>query len=290
MRVAGAARRFRSTRSTGPSDGGAAVPLVSIVMPLFNMAATLRASVDSCLAQTLSDFELLVVDDGSDRATADLASSLSERDVRISYRRIEHTGKPGVVRNVGVQAAMGDYVQFLDADDLIAPQKLASQVKTLERCASGTVAYSDYLMFWEARGRRRFKRLGPSHAQHWPANLAKQFSMYTVLHRFLFPRHVLSTARFDERLTHAEDLDLWLRLLIRGTPFVYLPTPLAYYRQHRSHSVGNPGAEVSSRAQVVSNCRGYLAEAALTERYENDLACMAELAERPAWAVAHSNS
>jgi glycosyltransferase involved in cell wall biosynthesis len=262
---------------------------VSIVMPLYDMPDTLEESVASCLAQTLTDFELLIVDDGSPAATTDIARRLAQTDGRITYHRIEHTGNPSAVRNVGIECAQGEYVQFLDADDVIQPEKLEIQTAAL-RDEPRAVAYSDYLMFWGDVKGRQFERLGPPHCEPWPASLAKQFSLYAVVHRFLFPRCVLlEKGGFDPALTHAEDADLWLRLLIGGTPFVYQPLPFAHYRQHTSHSLKHPEAEIESRRQLVRKCRDYLDEAGLSERYRDDLAVMEALADRPAWAVAQQS-
>lgn len=262
------------------------MPRVSIVVPLFNMAETLEESVESCAAQTLDDYELLLIDDGSDAATAELAQGLAQRDHRLRYHRIEHTGNPGAVRNIGVRLAAGEYIQFLDADDLIAPQKLRVQLASLDRVSELAIAYSDYTMFWDDGNQRRFERLGPPHAEHWPHSLARQYLLYTVLHRFLFPREALVRyGAFDEGLTHAEDLDLWLRLLIRGVRFIYRPSILAYYRQHTSHSLRDPVGEVRGRRRVVENCRVYLSQSGLAERYASDLLYLETLADRPAWSI-----
>ena len=105
-------------------------PLVSIVLPTFGRLHYLRATIQSIYRQTWPDWELLIADDGSDSQTREYLHSLTnESRVRVIW--LEHTGVPAVVRNAGVRAARGEYVAFLDSDDLWTPQKLALQIQTL---------------------------------------------------------------------------------------------------------------------------------------------------------------
>jgi glycosyltransferase involved in cell wall biosynthesis len=244
-----------------------APPRCSVVMPLFNMAATVAEALDSCAAQDIPDLEVIVVDDGSSDGSARIAAAHALRPTVIE---IEHTGVPAAVRNVGILAATGQHIQFLDADDVIAPRKMARQLGALAGLSADTVAYSDYAYFSEVGGRRIVERRGPPDGDYWPSDLASQFALYTVLHRFLFPRRaLLRIGLFDPGLTHAEDLDLWLRLTISGVPFVYQPETLALYREHVSHSLSFPMQERRCRVVVARKLRGYLSSQRVYEGYAN---------------------
>lgn len=108
------------------------LPLVSVVVPAFNAAASLQQTLDSVLAQSFPSFEIIVVDDGSQDATAAIAGRASARDGRI---RVVHQRNAGVgaARNAGLRLARGKYIAPLDADDLWSPRKLERQIARLER-------------------------------------------------------------------------------------------------------------------------------------------------------------
>ena len=134
--------------------------------------------------------------------------------------------------------------------------------------SADTVAYCDYAYFRDVDGHRLLERRGPPDGRYWPDDLAGQFALYSVLHRFLFPRQaLLRIGLFDPGLSHAEDLDLWLRLVISGVPFVYQPETLALYREHVSHSLSSPTQERCSRVIVARKLRGYLSVQRVYERY-----------------------
>lgn len=105
-------------------------PLVSVIIPAFNAQAFLRATLESVLAQTYRDLEIIVVDDGSTDDTAALASAFANDDARIRVIT-KVNGGVSSARNAGIAAARGDYFAFLDADDLWHPEKIAAQMDIL---------------------------------------------------------------------------------------------------------------------------------------------------------------
>ena len=257
-----------------------ATPVCTVVMPVFNMEATVEEALDSCAAQGIPGLEVIVVDDGSTDGSAFIAAS---HPLRPTVIQIDHTGVPAAVRNHGILAAAGHHIQFLDADDVIVPGKITRQLDSLTGHPKNTVAYCDYAFFRDEDGRRLCERRGPADGAYWPGDLAGQFALYTVVHRFLFPRQtLLQIGLFDPGLTHAEDLDLWLRLLIADVPFLYEPETLALYREHLSHSLSSPIGERWSRVVVARKLRGYVASRGLYERYA-DVIDGIELREVQAW-------
>lgn len=185
-----------------------ASPLVSVVIPTYNRAELVQEAVDSVLAQSYRPLELIVVDDGSTDATA---AALARRPALRTLRQ-EHTGMPGQVRNAGARLARGDYLAFLDSDDLWLPHKLAQQMAAAQ--AAGDVI-SHTRERW-VRGGRVISQRSQRHRRRgdlFPDSLRKcVIGPSTVLLR----RAVFEQAGgFREDLEIAEDYELWLRLTAR---------------------------------------------------------------------------
>ena len=102
--------------------------MVSIVMPAYNAAGTIRASIESVLAQTVSDWELIVIDDGSKDDTAAILAQLAAEDSRIRFLQNETNSGASFTRNRAVALAEGEWIAFLDSDDMWHPQKLEKQL------------------------------------------------------------------------------------------------------------------------------------------------------------------
>lgn len=214
--------------------------LVSVIMPAFNAAAFIAESIDSVLAQTYSDWELLVIDDGSTDATAAIVSAKVAEDRRIIYLYQEN-GRQAKARNLGLMHAKGRLIAFLDADDLWLADKLEIMV---DEFISGSqdLLFSDS---YEFEGRFSFdgeggnaKRMGIVAREYAGFDGLSEFleinriPMSTVICR----SDIVVTEQFDEMMTPAEDYDLWLRMLIRGCRFRALSAPLAAYRLHSASS------------------------------------------------------
>lgn len=184
-------------------------PAVSVVIPAYNAAWCVGKAIDSVLAQTFTDFELLVVDDGS---TDDTASALARFGKAIRVIR-QHNGGLSCARNAGIRASRGEFVAFLDADDWWLPDKLARQV-TLMR-AQPTVGFvstaarvenleGQLLNVWACTACK-----GPFLPCLFGANGDVAGSGSAVMvRRLLFDQ----VGGFDESLRSLEDVDMWMRL------------------------------------------------------------------------------
>jgi teichuronic acid biosynthesis glycosyltransferase TuaG len=204
------------TRQTTP------LPLVSVIMPAWRAAATLVEAVASVQAQSLTDWELLIIDDASDDATLMLATGLAAADGRIKVLSQTHNSGAAQARNRGILAARGLYIAFLDADDLWMPRKLERQISFMRR--SGAVF--SYTGFWrEAAGKRRLVHIPPQvdHGQLLRGNVIGCLTAIydsAALGKVLMP---------DLRMR--QDYALWLKIL-RLTPQAHgLPEPLAVHRR-----------------------------------------------------------
>lgn len=185
-------------------------PTVSVVIPVYDRADMLAAASESVLAQTYSDWELIIVDDCSDDGTRETADRLAAWDSRISVLHLDaHSGMVGLVRNRGVERSSGRYIAFLDSDDLWKPEKLELQMKMFRE--------SDYRIIhtgeiWLRNGKivsqafRHHRREGNVFADALQKCMMGPSTV--IMERSLF----LETGGFDETLEVAEDYELWLRI------------------------------------------------------------------------------
>jgi glycosyltransferase involved in cell wall biosynthesis len=199
---------------------------VSVVIPAYNAESTLAETVNSVLAQTFTDFEVIVVNDGSRDATAAIAGSYGPRVRCISK---ENEGQ-SVARNVGIRAAEGQLIALLDHDDLWRPDKLERQVSLMETSGAGAV-YTD-LDVIDAHG-----RLGHLPRRRSNDDYCQGLLLYSTIvagtpSSFLGIRELLlEDGGFDPRFSSCTDLDMWLRLS-RRTTFAFVDAPLTIRREH----------------------------------------------------------
>jgi glycosyltransferase involved in cell wall biosynthesis len=210
-------------------------PLVSIILPTFGRLKYLRATVASVYRQTLQDWELVIADDGSDEETRTYLRTL-EADSRIRLVWLQHSGVPAIVRNAALREARGEYVAFLDSDDLWAPEKLARQVETLR---SRPVCRWSYTAICHIDGSDR-PLAEPLFGPWLPRDGAVFERLVTgpVLIRtptVLAARELIAqTGGFDETIHSGEDYDLWLRLAL-ASDVALLDEPLAQVRRHEAN-------------------------------------------------------
>ena len=184
-------------------------PLVSVIIPTYNRADLVRQAVASVKAQTFRDFEIVVVDDGGTDGTSEVLSA------EPGLRLLRHPHRQGVAaaRNLGVDAARGEWLAFLDSDDLWLPDKLARQISWLENHPEVLICQTDET--WVRRGVRVNKPAAHRKVagQIFLPSLGRCMisPSAVMLHRRLLEAH----GGFDETLPAAEDYDLWLRLTWR---------------------------------------------------------------------------
>jgi glycosyltransferase involved in cell wall biosynthesis len=213
-------------------------PRVSVVIPAYNRAELVADAIESALAQTAPDLEVIVVDDGSTDATRDVVRAYVAR----APGRVRYLWQPNqgvaAARNAGAAAARGRHVAFLDSDDLWNPEKLARQLPVLEADpALGWVsAYADVV---DAGGRRL---LGRKPAQPPGSTLEELVVRGTAPpSTFLVRREALAqVGGFDPRAAGMDELDLCLRMAQRGWRTVCLEEPLIRYRRHGGGLSANP--------------------------------------------------
>jgi teichuronic acid biosynthesis glycosyltransferase TuaG len=195
---------------------------VSVVMPAYNAAATLQASMDSVFAQTHADVELLVIDDRSQDATWAMVEAAAAREPRLVPIRMPRNGGVAAARNAGIEAATGTHIAFLDSDDRWLPDKLEQQLAHL-RETGALISYTAYRRFDES-GRELSIVRPPAEVRYADMLKSNRIGNLTGVYD-----RALGDGRF-QRIGH-EDYVFWLDMVRRaGTARrVPNPEPLAEY-------------------------------------------------------------
>ena len=232
-----------------PASAAAAAPAVSVVVPAYNVAAYIGAALDSISAQTYTDYEVVVVNDGSPD-TEELERALEPYRGRVIYVRQENAG-PGGARNTGVLRARGSYVAFLDGDDVWLPEYLAEQMKFLLADPSLDLVYSDAVLFGEGVPEGlNFMRVAPSRGAVTFESLLR-FECSVITSCVVARRSALVGAGlFDPAFIRSEDYDLWLRLARSGGRFTYQRQRLARHRVHGASLAADVQAMLASQIEV----------------------------------------
>lgn len=214
-------------------------PVVSIIIPAYNMGEFLEEAIASVVEGTFASFEILVIDDGStDNTAAVMAPLVNPRndryDPRIAYFYQDNGGKATAVNN-GLQRARGAYITFLDADDQLSPTSLADRLAQAQNGNSPELIIGGFEVFNSAG--TLGKRVEPKEAN--PSQLQRQILMgYKTpfhLNSCLFSRALVDrVGPFDVRLRRCQDIDFSLRCLQSDPTIAIVPAIVYRYRKHRS--------------------------------------------------------
>lgn len=216
------------------------MPQVSIIIPTYNHARFVAQAVESALAQTYADLEVIVVDDGS---TDHTQAMLSGYGARINCIYQENQGL-SAARNRGISAARGEYLLFLDADDLLPPNKLELQVPVLDAQRDCGLVYSGFQHIDES-GTQVLHEVRPR---------KQGYLLKDLLHRsFFFPPGAAVVRReclervglFDASFPAAADTDMWIRIARADYAFGYVDQPLFQYRVVR----GSMSSQIANQAR-----------------------------------------
>ncbi len=204
---------------------GTAAPLVSVILPTYNMGKYVGGAIESIQRQTIADLELHVIDDGSKDDTREAVAPYL-KDPRIHYH-YKPNGGLSSARNAGLALCRGRYIGLIDADDLWLPKKLELQLPLFERHPGCGIVYG-VLRRMDGAGNTYDENRPPMHDGHITQELF-QFNFIPV-GTAVFTREAAAIAGgFDERLRMAEDWDFWLRLSVTQT-FYHVDEAVYLYR------------------------------------------------------------
>jgi hypothetical protein len=268
-------------------------PTVSVVVPAYNYGPYIGEMLESLQAQTYANWECFVVDDGSSDNTAEVVENFARGDARVKYVRQENQ-RQAAARNNGMRRCSGEYVQFLDADDLIEARKFERQVEYLERHPQVDIVYSGVRYFSADNKSERLHSRRYSvwdDGQPWMPEISGQGSALMskllrnnimVVNSPLVRRRVIETVgEFNVNLTPVEDWDYWARCAARGMYFQYedaegvralvrahalsdsldgrrmMRATLSMRREWAAKMLGDPG-DIRANDELIAECEGLL--------------------------------
>lgn len=210
---------------------------VSVIIPTFNRADFIESSVKSALDQK-GDFEVevIVIDNGSTDGTKELLEK--KFGDKILFLSIPSAGRPSIPRNVGIDAATGDYIAFLDSDDVWLPKKLSTELKAFDKETVLVYSNAEYI---DKNGKKIGKRI-LSKGEGKSGDIFEQLLSNNFISTLtvVAPKHILVLAgKFNEskNLTAVEDYELWLRICQFGE-VRFVDDVLALYRVHDTNISG----------------------------------------------------
>jgi glycosyltransferase involved in cell wall biosynthesis len=211
-----------------------AMTTVSVILPTFNRARFLRLAIESVFAQTFTDWELIIADDGSTEETRAYLGSIASPRVRVIW--LQHSGNPSRVRNAGIRVSGGRYLAFLDSDDIWAPTKLEKQIAALGEHAPCRWSYTNCDLIDEQGFSLVNKVLvTPVPPDGWIFEPLLRLQVAASMPAVVADRDLVrEIGCFDERQRFGEWHDLCLRLAIKS-PVVALSESLCSVRIHNEH-------------------------------------------------------
>ncbi|MDR3709103.1 MAG: glycosyltransferase [Capsulimonadaceae bacterium] len=222
---------------------------VSVIIPLYNKAAFIKRAIDSVLSQTLQDFEIIVVDDGSQDAGADIVASIS--DSRIKLIRQENAGV-AAARNVGIDASSSELLAFLDADDKYCNTFLEKTVSVMVAYPDVSLVFTNYVNYYADKD-LSINQTGLG----IPSGIIGDYFDFSVrrgglvssssvlIRKTIFER----SGKFPVGVRHSEDTDTWYRIAWTGI-FYYISEVLAYYYRDVVGSAVNSATCEDARCHI----------------------------------------
>ena len=211
-------------------------PTVSVIMPAYNVEAFIAQALESACSQTVSDTEIIVVNDGSEDNTARVVKEFDDHRIRMIHKE---NGGCASARNAGVQLAKGSFISFLDGDDYWLPNKLERELESLCRQPDVDLIFSLSFVINEEG-----KKLGVLKPGSFRSFSFKDLFIENPVGNgssVLIRKRALDQAgQFDESLSASSDCDMWLRIAkLRTDNFACLPEPLTCYRRRHSQTTGD---------------------------------------------------
>jgi teichuronic acid biosynthesis glycosyltransferase TuaG len=225
--------------------------LISIIMPVYNGERYVSEAIESVLSQTYQNFELIIVNDGStDNSKTAIDPYL--KDPRIRYFEQNNAGV-AAARNTAIKESQGEFIGFLDQDDIWHPTKLEIQINFLENHQDISLVYSDYIIYNEIeRSNSSISDLDPIDFSQ--CDLISIFSQNRigVLTVLLKKKCLIDSGLLDTQLKGTDDYELWLRLVL-DYKYQYISQPLATYRWHGENASNNKLKMMEQEANAISS-------------------------------------
>ncbi|MDQ7948511.1 MAG: glycosyltransferase family 2 protein [Pedobacter sp.] len=243
---------------------------VSIIIPTYKYGHLISETLDCLLNQSYAHWEALIVDDGSEDGTAAIVRAYAAADQRFHYTEQKNQGV-SAARNAALRQCSGEFIQFLDADDLLSPEKLKNQVEYLESHPEIDLVLSDTRYFESGHFNHQFTDLSLKNEAQTARIHGKGFPVLSpliernqfVIQSPLFKRKMIEEiGLFHEQMSHLEDWDFWLRCAIKNYSFAFLDDQAAigYVRVHAASASQKTDKLFEAEAVLRKNITRYLQE------------------------------
>jgi glycosyltransferase involved in cell wall biosynthesis len=229
--------------------------LVSILIPVYNAEKYLAETIESCLKQTYKNIELILVDDGSTDNSLAIAKTYESEKVKVFTQPNSGACR---ARNLGFEKSSGDYIQYLDADDLLAPNKIEEQVHILENAGKDTIAFCGHTRCLKMFSNNQY--FDESINKHYlkPVDLIIDI-IYgkgnIITHCWLTPRDlIIETGIWDEALVKNQDGDFFTRVLSISAAVVFTEKTCVYYRpSENKQSISSQNNLKAIKSELISS-------------------------------------
>lgn len=202
--------------------------LVSVIIPLYNKVNYIKQTLESILNQTYTNLEIIIIDDGSTDESIEVVKSVAKLDNRIKFYQQTNQGV-SYARNRGIELSNGEYIQFLDADDLMASNKIEEQLKIVDNSSLATCMWGLH-----SKSENQIYKIHPCYRDYCePVEFLIDMADFTMpSHNWLIPMSlILKSGLWNESLTFGEDYDFFARLINLAKEIKFCPHTFVIYRK-----------------------------------------------------------
>lgn len=206
--------------------------LISVIVPCYNQAHFLEETLNSILNQSYTNWECIIVNDGSPDDTENVAKKWTIKDSRFQYISKENGGLSSA-RNSGLEVAKGDFIQFLDSDDLLSSDKFQKSIDAIEK-EGAEVVITNFIRFKKNLNqlKKAFCKLEEQTFTYESILLQWDRRFSIPIHCGLFKREIIGNVRFNEKLKAKEDWFFWIQAFKSNPKVVFINVNMAQYRMH----------------------------------------------------------
>ena len=241
--------------------------MISVIIPTHNYGHYISETLESLIQQTEQQWECIIVDDGSSDQTREIVNKYILRDIRFTYIYQDCQGV-SVARNAGLMIAKGEYIQFLDADDLLLPRKLEIHREYLEKHSSIDIVYSNTRYFADDDKTILSYSFDMNNKEWMPMVTEENTALSYLLNYNIMPiqaplsrvKLLRKVGYFTTVIRHCEDWDYWLRCAMNDAEIRYLdePNAISLIRVHKTSATNNSNAMVEGARLVKERAYSFI--------------------------------
>lgn len=230
-------------------------PLVSILIPLYNSEQFIGETIESCLNQSYKNLEIIIVDDGSTDTSLSIVENYAKTYKTIKVFTQKNSGAPRA-RNLAFQKSTGEYIQYLDADDLISENKIASQMALVRQYGNKHIYSSKYIHFFNVMGDRTYVKQNVDKsfdsALEWLITSWSGGGFCTIMGWLTHRKHIENAGLWNESLRKNQDGEFFSRVLLQVDKVIYDDDAICYYRKAGNFSISSQFKQVSAESTLRS--------------------------------------